>query len=302
MIIGDTMKIVDDNILVHITKKNRINRLIFLVMGAFIVALIYNCFIVPNNLVFGGIGGLAIIVNKVFGININLFINIVTVLLIILSIILMGFKHTSYSIIGFGVYTLMINFTSPLANLIHINFDSFLFSVIINSIIMGLGYGLIYRTGFNTGGADSIVQIIQHFMHLPMGQVSNVINGLIVILGAVNFGLTKTLYAIIFLKIMNFISDYIILGVSTSKLCYIKTNHTKEVEHYLSEHLSTGYSLIESTNGIGFLRKPIIFIVVPNDYFYHLKEEVLSIDSSAKFISNDCYTVENGHMNKFIKI
>lgn len=296
------MKIVDDNILVHITKKNRINRFIFLVIGAFIVALIYNCFIVPNNLVFGGIGGLAIIVNKVFGININLFINIVTVGLIILSLILMGFKHTSYSIIGFGVYTLMINFTSPLANLIHVNFDSFLFAVIINSFIMGFGYGLIYRTGFNTGGSDSIVQIIQHFFHLPMGQVSNVINGIIVVLGAANFGIIKSIYALVFLKIMNFISDYIILGVSSSKLCYIKTNHSKEVEEYLSTHLSTGYSLIESTNGIGLLKKPVIFIVVPNDYFYHLKQEVLHIDKNAKFISNDCYTVENGHMNKFIKI
>lgn len=296
------MKIVDDSILVHITKKNRVNRFLFLVLGAFIVALIYNCFIVPNNLVFGGIGGLAIIVNKVFNVNINLFINVVTVALIVLSLILMGIKHTSYSIIGFAVYTIMINLTSPLSKIININFDSFLFAVIIHSIIMGFGYGLIYRTGFNTGGADSIVQIIQHFFHLPMGQVSNVINGLIVIIGAFNFGLIKTIYAIIFLKIMNYISDYIILGVSSSKLCYIKTKHTKEVEEYLSENLSTGYSLVESTNGIGLLRKPIIFIVVPNDYFYHLKEEVLKIDKNAKFISNDCYTVENGHMNKIIKI
>lgn len=302
MIIGDNMKIVDDNILVHITKKNRVNRFLFLVIGAFIVALIYNCFIVPNNLVFGGIGGLAIIVNKVFNININLFINVVTVLLIILSLILMGVKHTSYSIIGFAVYTIMINITSPMANLISVKFDSFLFAVIIHSIIMGFGYGLIYRTGFNTGGSDSIVQIIQHFFHLPMGQVSNLINGIIVVIGAVNFGLIKTIYAIIFLKIMNYISDYIILGVSTSKLCYIKTKHSKEVEQYLQNHLSAGYSLIESTNGVGFLRKPIIFIVVPNDYFYHLKEEVLKIDESAKFISSDCYTVENGHMNKIIKI
>ncbi len=296
------MKIKDENILVHITKKNRINRFIFLAIGAFIVALTYNCFIVPNDLVFGGIGGLAIIVNKVFGININLFINIVTVALILLSLIILGFKNTSYSIIGFGVYTLMINFTSPLASIIHLNFDSFLFSVIINSFIMGFGYGLIYRTGFNTGGADSIVQLIQHFLHLPMGQVSNVINGIIVVMGAVNFGIVKSIYALVFLQIMNYISDYIILGVSSSKLCYIKTKNIKEVEKYLSDHLSTGYSLIESTNGIGLLRRPIIFIVVPNDYFYHLKKEVLKIDKNAKFISNDCYTVENGHMNKFINI
>lgn len=296
------MKIVDDSILVHIKKRNRVNRFIFLVVGAFITAFIYNSFIVPNNLVYGGIGGLAIIVNNVFGINIKLFINIVTIALIILSLVLMGLKHTSYSIIGFGVYTLMINITTPLSSLINVNFDSFLFSVIINAIIMGFGFGLIYRTGFNTGGSDSIVQIIQHFFHLPMGQVSNVINGIIVILGAVNFGIIKSIYALVFLKIMNFISDYIILGVSTSKLCYIKTNYTKEVEKYLRENIRTGYSLVESTNGIGMLKKPIIFTVVPNDYFYHVKQEVLKIDKKAKFISNDCYTVENGHMNKIIKI
>lgn len=296
------MKVIDDNILIHITKKNRINRFFFLVVGTFIVALIYNSFIVSNNLVYGGIGGLAIIVNKMFDININLFINIVTVFLILLSLVLMGFKHTSYSIIGFGVYTLMINITSPISSLINVNFDSFLFSVIINAIIMGFGFGLIYRTGFNTGGSDSIVQIIQHFFHLPTGKISNFINSIIVIIGAVNFGIIKSIYAIIFLKIMNFISDYIVLGVSSSKLCYIKTNHTKEVEKYLSENLSTGYSLIESTNGVGILKRSIIFIVVPNDYFYHLKQEVLKIDNKAKFISNDCYTVENGHMKKIIKI
>lgn len=296
------MKTKDASIFEHITKKNRINRMITLLIGSFIAALMYNTFIVPNNLVYGGLGGLAILVNNVFGININLFINLITSILIIISLILLGFKKTSYTIVGFLVYTIMINLTSPLAHYFNFKFDSMLFSIFIHSIITGFGFGLVYRTGFNTGGSDTIIQIIQHYFKVPMARVSNLINGVIIILGAATFGITKSLYAIIFLKIMNFVSDYIVLGVSSSKLCFIKTKKVKEVEQYLSENLKIGHTLIESTNGVGILKREIIFAVVPNDYFFSLKKDLFKIDPKLEFISNDCYTVENGYINKLIKI
>lgn len=296
------MKKEDISIFDHITKKNRVNRMITLIIGAFIAALMYNTFIVPNNLVYGGLGGLAILVNNVFGINITLFINIVTSILIIISLVLLGLKKTSYTIIGFLVYTIMINITSPIASYLHFEFESMLFSIFINSIITGFGFGLVYRTGFNTGGSDTIVQIIQHYLKVPMGRISNLINGVIILLGAATFGITKSLYAIIFLKIMNFVSESIVLGVSSSKLCFIKTKKIKEVEQYLSDNLNVGHTLVDSTNGVGFLKREIIFVVVPNDYFFNLKQELFKIDPKLEFISNDCYTVENGHINKIIKI
>lgn len=291
-----------DNVLEQITKKNRISRIISLIVGSFIVALIYNSYIVPNNLVYGGVGGLAIIVNNNFDIPTTLFIDIVTIILAIISLILLGIKKTSYTIVGYLAYTIMINLTEPLATYFQIEFDSFLFSVLFHSSLAGLGFGLIYKAGFNTGGSDSIIAIAQKYFKFPTARISNIINGIIIVLGAANFGIIKSIYAIIYLKINNFISDRTILGVSTSKLCFIKSRHIKEVEKLLSDELEVGYTLIDSTNGIGLLKKSIIFCVLPTDRFYDLKRELIKIDKKTEIISNDCYTVEGGKTNKLIKV
>ncbi len=296
------MKLLNDTVLEHIRKKNRIIRLISLTIGCFIVAFMYNAFIVPNNLVYGGMGGLAIIMHNVCGISTTTFLNIATISLIVLSLFIIGFKKTSYSIIGYAVYTLMINITAPLVGYLNLNLDSFLFSIFIYGVITGIGYGFIYKTGFNTGGSDTIVAIAQHFFSSPVGKLSTIINGIIIFIGATNFGITKSLYALIFLKLTNFISDAIILGMSDSKICFIKTKKAHEVESYLENEFEIGYTVLESTNGVGIFKRPILFVVIPSDRYYDLKKELLNIDKHIEIIINDCYTVENGHTNRLIKI
>ena len=291
-----------EDIMEMVTKKNRILRLILLCIGSFIAALIYNIFVSPNSLVYGGIGGLAIIVNKLTGINTIIFIDIATIILVLISLIVIGTKKTSYTIVGYGMYAIMVSLTAPLTKYISFNFDSFLLNVLLAAIIDGFGYGLIYKCGFNTGGADSIIAIAQHFFKAPTAKLSTIINGIIVVCGAFVFGITKTVYAIIYLKIMNFVSDYVILGTSTSKLVFIKTKELNQVEDYLKSEINVGYTLIDSGNGIGFLKKKIIMCIIPSEMFYSLKDDLISIDKRVEIISNDCYTVEGGTINKLIKV
>ncbi len=296
------MKVPDSKIIDYINNKNIVRRTIILLIGAFIAAFMYNAFIVPNNIVYGGLGGLAILVNNIFNIKTTLFINVVTIILIIISIILIGFKNTSYTIIGFTFYTLMINFTAPLAELVTFKFDSFLFSVLIGSFITGIGFGLIYRAGFNTGGSDTVVSILQYYLHLPTARISTFINTIIIVLGAATFGITKSMYALIFLKVMNFVSDSVILGLSDSKLCYIRTNKTKEVEEYLKNEIDVGYTLVESTNGVGIFKRYVIIVVLSSAMLDDLRHSLKQIDKRALLISNDCYTVENGYTNRLLKV
>lgn len=291
-----------EDIMEMVKKKNRISRLILLCIGSFIAALIYNVFVSPNSLVYGGIGGLAIIVNKIIGINEIIFIDIVTVVLILISLIVIGPKKTSYTIVGYGIYAVMISITSPITNYISFNFDSFLLNIFLAGIIDGFGYGLIYKCGFNTGGSDSIIAIAQHFFKAPTSKLSTIINGIIIICGSFVFGINKTIYAIIYLKIMNFVSNYVILGTSTSKLVFIKTKDLNKVEEYLKSEVNVGYTLIDSGNGIGFLRKKIIMCIVPSEMFYNLKNDLIAIDNRVELVSNDCYTVEGGTINKLIKV
>ena len=297
------MKIIDyDNIIEQITKKNRVSRIILLFIGAFIVALIYNAFIVPNSIVYGGVGGIAIVISKYTGIETTLLINILTAILALISIFIIGLKNTSYSIFGFLAYALMINLTSPIAPYFQFEFDSHLLSILFYACISGVGSGLIYKCGFNTGGADSIIAMAQKYFQFTTSKLSNIINGMIIIAGALTFGIQKSIYAIIYLKIINFFSERTIVGVSTNKLCFIKSNKIGDIEGLLNKELEVGYTLIESTNGVGLLKKNIIMCVVPTDRFYDLKHELINIDSNAKIISNDCYTVVGGKINKLINV
>lgn len=289
------------DILEEIQNNNMRLRILYLAVGAFIVALVYNSFVVPNSLVSGGISGLAIIVNNSTGLPVVVFINVATCTLLAISFVLLGIKKTSYAITGFIFYTVMINLTQPIANFFSYAFSSYLFTTLVYAVISGIGYGLIYRTGFNTGGSDTILMICQKYFRFPTPYLSNIINGIIIVIGAATFGITKSIYAIIFLKVSNFMADIIILGASDNKLCLIKTKKLNELEQFLSNELEIGYTLIESTNGVGFLKKYVVMCIVPSDRFYDLKQELIMIDKKAELISSDCYTVEGGRTNHFMR-
>ena len=224
IMIGENMKFIDkDFISDKIRSKNIIKRLIMVLLGTFIIALIYNSFIVKYDIVYGGVGGIAIFVNHFFQIDNSLFINVVTGLLFIISFFIVGYKKAFYTLVGFISYAIMINLTKPLALYVNVDINSFFISVLFFAFICGIGYGLIYRAGFNTGGCDSIIMIIQHYFKIPQTIISNIVNSLIILFGAIIFGIEKSIYAIIFLKIINLVNDYMILGKIDHKICFIKT-------------------------------------------------------------------------------
>ncbi len=291
-----------DNILDKIVLKDLIPKLVCAFIGAFIVSIVYHGFVAENTLVTGGVSGIAIIVNKTFGINNTLFINIGTITLLILSLFILGFKKTSDAIIGYIAYGIMLSLTEPLAPYLNLKFDSFLFSAIFYGALSGIGYGLIYRPGYNTGGSDSIVAITQKYIPLPYAIISNVLNTSMIGVGALTFGITKSIYAVIFLFVCNFVTDRVILGSSDSKLCLIKTRKLKELEEFITNDLEIGYTLIESTNGIGILKKTVVMCIIPSDRFLDLKRELMLLDKKAELISSDCYTVEGGYTNHFLSV
>ncbi len=287
---------ISSTILEQVTKKNRIQRIIVCILGCLIIAMAYNTFIVPNNLVTGGVGGLAIIVSKFTGINPVIFIDIASVVLIIISYILIGRKKTFHSVFGFATYAVLASLTEPLTKIVKVNLDSYLFTVIIFSIISGLGYGLVYKSGFNTGGMDSLIQISQKYIPVSTTRLSNIFNLIIIVVGAIIFGIPKTIYAIIYLKIVNLVSDKIMLGTSNRKICFIETTKTKNIEKYIKDELELGFTIIKTTED------NLIMCVVPTDRFYTFKHDLLKIDNNCFITTNDCYTVEGGNVNPLIDL
>ena len=289
-----------ENIVTYFENHNVIVRGIALILGCFICASVYNLFAIPNQIVYGGFGGLAIVVNKFSGIPAIAFLNIAITTSLVISIIFMGFKHTLHSIIGYVCYFIMLNLTSKLYANVSITFDSFLFTCIFFGLLSGLGSGLIYRSGFDTGGMDTLLTILRDKFKVPFAKVGNIVNGLVIILGILSFGYIKAIYAIITLFIINTISDNVVIGLSSKKMVFINSKKISELTKFIEKELDTGYTLLQSTNGIGIFKRTIIMCVVPTYRFYTLKAIVHELDDKALLYSHDCYNVTGGRTNQIV--
>lgn len=284
------------NIKEIVTKKNFYIRSIVLIFSISLLALNYNLFLLPNNFVIGGTSGLAIILKELIGLNPTIFIGISSIILIILAFLFLGWKETSRSIIGAILYPLFISTTAPLARYLlpYLQLDSTIIIALIAGILCGVSNGLIYKMGFNTGGSDVLMKIVNKYAKVPEGKAMFSINLVIMLFGFVIYGANKFIYSLIVLFLNTMVIDRIIIGISTSKLFFVYTKEEEKVKNFIMGELKTGVTIFNATGGFSGEENHVLMCVVPNRDYYLFKETVLEIDKNAFFVINDCYQVTGG--------
>lgn len=281
-------------ILSLINRDHLLSRLFLLVVGTFLGTLIYNMFLVPNNLVVGGISGLAIIIKELTGLSTTLFINASNVILVTLSFIMVGKKKTIDQLIGTIMYLVMLNVTVPIASAINFHFSSEMLMLVFSSILWGISLGLIYRPGYSTGGSDFLTTIISDRIKRPITQISLIIQVGVILTGAIVFSVPKVMGAIFIIYISNKITNMIMFGVSTSKMVYVISRENEKIEDYIMNEINTGATEIKVHSGLFEKRKQILMCVVHNAQYAKFKETVLAMDPEAFLMSNNCYEVSGG--------
>lgn len=266
------------------------------VFGVFCLALCYNLFFVPNNLVVGGVSGAAIIIQQVTNINGQVFIYVANFLLLLVSYLFLGKENTERVLVGTILYPLFITFTYPLAQSL-INFLTFkeiLVTVIAASILYGFSNGLIYRVGYSTGGGDVLIKLMCKYFHITEGKGFLIFNIIIIVFGSFIFGIDTAVYAIIILVISSIMVDKISIGVSDSKKFMIYTKKSSKVKKVITEEFSAGYTIFPTIGGYSHIRGSMIMCVIRNRDVGLFKEKILDIDADAFFVISDCYEVQGG--------
>ncbi len=294
------IKIKSSNILNKVNKNHYLLRLLLLIISCFIFAFSYNAFLVPNNIVTGGVSGLAIIIKELTGLPVSYFIYGATSFLIIIFYIIFGKEKTINTIIGSIIYMFMVSLTEPLAKNLNITFESNTILILITGILQGVSNGMIYRGGFNTGGTDIIATILVKFIKMPVGAALRIINTIIIGVGAIIFGFTNAIYAILILLISSKLVDIVMLGINDSKMVFIKSERWKFLESNLNYKYKLGVTEMGNLGGIFRKKDPVLFITVPYHIYNDLKEEVIKEDPNAFISSLDCYMVLGGYKNKII--
>lgn len=266
------------------------------VFGVFLYALCFNTFLIPNDLVVSGFSGVAIVTQKLFGWNNQMFIYVTNFVLLGLSFIFLNWKTTKKNIVGSIMFPLMITITTPIANFLNDKLigDDFIIILLFSIILYGVSSGLIYRSGFSTGGSDIIMQIINKYIKAGESKAMIVANSLIILLGMIVFGFDKGVYSFIILITSTYFIDKIMFGISDSKVFYIYTKKVRKIKKLILEDFKTGLTIIPSRGGYSKKRGHMIMCVVGNQDYYKFKERILEIDPNAFIIINKCYEVNGG--------
>lgn len=287
-------KLKNKGVLERIQKKTLFKRYFNFIVGITFLAISYNLFLASNDIVAGGVSGIATILNGLFNFNNSTVILVCNVSLLILSYFLLGKEKTKNTILGSLLFPVLVELTNHINLWLGLDTSQLLLSSVFGGVMYGFGLGMIFKAGFTTGGTDILNQIISKYAKISIGKSMLLVDGGIVVLSALAFGPTKVMYSIIVLYIISMISDRVILGVSDSKAFYIITNHEDEIKEYILKVLNHGVTVFNAKGGYATKDQTVLMCVLPTKDYYRLKAGITEIDREAFVVVTDAYEVFGG--------
>lgn len=283
----------EENILKKIYERGRLKRYTQFILGMIVAALSYNLFMIPSSVVYG-VGGLGVMFKQLFNWSPSVVILIGSILLLILSFLLLGVEKTKNSIIGSLLYPVFVSLTEWVPKYVNLSDADPIIIVIFGAVIAGFGLGLIFKSGFTTGGTDILNQIVSKYFKMSLGTSMFFTDGLIIASSVFVFGWTKLMYSLISLYIISIMTDKVILGISQSKAFYIITEHETEVKRYITNTLKHGITVLDGRGGYTGNNQKVIMCIIPTKEYFMVKEGIYQIDKEAFFIVTDAYEVSGG--------
>lgn len=269
-------------------------KILMIILGCLISAFSFNLFMVPYNILPGGVSGISIIVDHFIHIDKAIFILIVSLILLFISYFALGKEITYKSIIGSILFPIFISLTELLLKYYPISIDNVILSLIFGGVTFGFGLGLVYSEGYTTGGTDIINKLSNKYLYTTMGSGMLIIESIIILISGFVFGINIMLYSIITIYLSSMVIDKVMIGISRNKSFYIITSKSDEVTDYIIKTLKHGVTHIEGKGAFTNEKKDLLLTVIPTNEYYKLKVGIKKIDAKAFFVVSDSYEVGGG--------
>ena len=281
------------DIMEEIKKSTRIKRIVWMLVGLLLLAVSFNVFILPLNLV-SGVSGIAVMLKETLGLNPSNIIMLANVLLVIASLVFLGKKDTMQSIVGSILYPVLVQFTAWIPQYIDLGNLETVVIAISGAIISGIGMGMVFKAGYNSGGSDIIKKILSRYLKMPLGKATIYVEGVIVVIGLTIFGWQVFVYSVVVIAITSYLTDKVLIGISDHKTFQIITTKEKEVMKFILEDISRGVTCLEARGGYTGEKRKVLLCTVPTRQYFILKEGINKIDPKAFYIVTDAYEVGGG--------
>ncbi len=272
-----------------------VSEILYLVVGTAVAGLAIALFITPAKIASGGVNGIATIIYHRTGWDTGAMMLAISVPLFFFGMRIFGKTYGAKSLAGTLLLSAWVSLFGQITHyqgvLPYVDRMDILLSAIFGGVLLGSGIGIVMRSGANTGGTDIIAQIISHYTPLPLGTALFVADGLVIILGALNFGLERALFAVITLYLSGQMVNFVVMNLGTkyAKTAYIVSEHHQAIGKRIIAELRHGGTLI---TGIGIFtqrERPILLAVVHNQQITHLTQIVHEEDPSAFMFVHETY-------------
>lgn len=272
----------------------QIPAVILITIGASMAAAALEVFLIPNSIIDGGITGVSIILNKIFGGSLSLF-----VLILNLPFLFIGYKQLGKKFLfkaGYGmiVFSILLNVFHDVPEVT----DDILLAFIYGGLLLGVGVGLVIKFGSCLDGTEIVAILLSKKSTLSVGQVVLVINIFIYGTAIFVFGPDRALYSLLTYFITFKIIDMVSEGMDQAKAVYIITSEEEKISEAIFHQLGRTVTIIDGMGMVSQSKKVILYTVITRLELPELREIVKTADVSSFVTVSDISEVIGTHIKK----
>lgn len=267
--------------------KNIIKRLIFIAFGAFIAGFGLEAFLIPNNMIDGGIVGISIILSYLTHANLGILIFCINIPFIFLALKKLGkvfVAQTLYAIVMLGVGVNV--FTNHHAT------DDILLATVFGGVVLGTGVGIVLRNNAAMDGTEILSIRLAKRLGFSIGEIIMFFNIFVYTAAGFVFGWDKAMYSVLVYFITYRVIDIMIEGLNESKSVTIVSDKSELIGNNIIKKLDIGITYMKGRGGYTGEEKDIIYCVVSRLELTKLKELVKMLDPTAFLAVESVHEVE----------
>lgn len=256
--------------------KNFIVRLFFLAFGAFIAGFGLEGFLIPNNMIDGGIVGISIMLSYLTKANLGvliLFINLPFVFLALKKLGKLFVIQTFYAIAMLGISV----------NVFHNHHatDDVLLATVFGGVVLGIGVGIVLRNNAAMDGTEILSIRLAKKSGFSIGEIIMFFNIFIYTGAGFLYGWDKAMYSVLVYFITYKVIDIVLEGLNESKSVTIISDKSEAIGNDIIKKLDVGVTYMTGRGGYTGAEKQIIYCVISRLELAKLKELVKLIDKTA---------------------
>lgn len=257
-----------------------------IVLGALLYAVGFRFFLYPNDVVSGGVTGVAMIINHLTAFPVGVMVLIINVPLFLFSWKKFGLRFMVASLVGTALSSVALDLLALVP--VEVTREPML-AAVYGGLIKGFGLGIIYRVGATTGGTDLIAKFLRRrYPYINFGSLLLALDVAVIAAFALIFRkYDSAMYAIICMFIASRVIDLVLYGAVNSKVCYIITDHSEAVKDAIVTQLHRGVTFLHGEGAWSGKEKDIILCVIKQQQIVDLKRLVEAVDEKAFMIVSD---------------